>query len=553
MKEWKRIESTQTMGEFVDQTNNNAESGEFLDDVVGKMLYNGVFFNGLETVNKKEIVPLESIDLSDTTTNEVLLDNFKLYFKEGNEVVEMNLRTIDLSNPDYNTNEPLFLYVKKDLSYRVSNYMFGSSDEILLARFVINDNKFVQFYIVAQRAGTNAYNAAEEFYEVDGLSVETPGGLGLSLSEGVIKRSGIDFTDKYSPDIYTFNYNASLEKPIRYVTNENRVSYLDNTSNVIIPNKKLDYNSHSLTNVGADAWTIQRVLFDPYEECLILQYGDTEYATFEAAAAATSYVSYPAPFGKTMYIPLAVLVVKQSATDLSNGDQARIVVRKEIDVDSPINGIEDLVAQAKAENALSQIAEALKEIEALETSLANETSERTSADTNLQSKITSAVNAIDALEDVVESNRQTAAAHAARTDNPHSVTKSQVGLGNVDNTSDANKPLSAAAIAEFAKVVYAVAGKGLSTNDFTKEFMDAVQELIDGGGADNYSKSGHTHDDRYYTETEADGRYVRNNNTGTEYNINTNTFMIDGHRVWVGYSAPSNPTTNDVWIDLNGG
>jgi len=35
-------------------------------------------------------------------------------------------------------------------------------------------------------------------------------------------------------------------------------------------------------------------------------------------------------------------------------------------------------------------------------------------------------------------------AHANRTDNPHSVTKAQVGLGNVDNTSDANKPVSTA-------------------------------------------------------------------------------------------------------------
>lgn len=34
--------------------------------------------------------------------------------------------------------------------------------------------------------------------------------------------------------------------------------------------------------------------------------------------------------------------------------------------------------------------------------------------------------------------------HAARTDNPHSVTKSQVGLSNADNTSDANKPVSTA-------------------------------------------------------------------------------------------------------------
>lgn len=35
-------------------------------------------------------------------------------------------------------------------------------------------------------------------------------------------------------------------------------------------------------------------------------------------------------------------------------------------------------------------------------------------------------------------------AHGNLTNNPHSVTKSQVGLGNVDNTSDANKPVSTA-------------------------------------------------------------------------------------------------------------
>lgn len=34
--------------------------------------------------------------------------------------------------------------------------------------------------------------------------------------------------------------------------------------------------------------------------------------------------------------------------------------------------------------------------------------------------------------------------HKADTGNPHSVTKSQVGLGNVDNTSDTNKPVSTA-------------------------------------------------------------------------------------------------------------
>ena len=32
--------------------------------------------------------------------------------------------------------------------------------------------------------------------------------------------------------------------------------------------------------------------------------------------------------------------------------------------------------------------------------------------------------------------------HANNTDNPHQVTKEQVGLGNVDNTADSEKPVS---------------------------------------------------------------------------------------------------------------
>ena len=40
--------------------------------------------------------------------------------------------------------------------------------------------------------------------------------------------------------------------------------------------------------------------------------------------------------------------------------------------------------------------------------------------------------------------------HASNISNPHAVTKSQVGLGDVDNTSDLNKPLSTAAVDEFA-------------------------------------------------------------------------------------------------------
>lgn len=50
--------------------------------------------------------------------------------------------------------------------------------------------------------------------------------------------------------------------------------------------------------------------------------------------------------------------------------------------------------------------------------------------------------------------QSTANAHIARTDNPHNTTKALVGLGNVDNTSDVNKPVSTAqAAADLASLV----------------------------------------------------------------------------------------------------
>jgi hypothetical protein len=51
--------------------------------------------------------------------------------------------------------------------------------------------------------------------------------------------------------------------------------------------------------------------------------------------------------------------------------------------------------------------------------------------------------------------------------NPHNITKSTVGLSNVDNTSDTNKPVSTLQQAALDKKVDKVTGKQLSTEDYT--------------------------------------------------------------------------------------
>lgn len=59
--------------------------------------------------------------------------------------------------------------------------------------------------------------------------------------------------------------------------------------------------------------------------------------------------------------------------------------------------------------------------------------------------------------------------HTSNTSNPHGVTKAQVGLGNVDNTSDTDKPISTATQTALNNKVDKVSGKGLSTNDYTSD------------------------------------------------------------------------------------
>ena len=82
--------------------------------------------------------------------------------------------------------------------------------------------------------------------------------------------------------------------------------------------------------------------------------------------------------------------------------------------------------------------------------------------------------------------------HIADTNNPHNVTKAQVGLGNVDNTSDLDKPISTAT---------QTALDNKSNVGHTHPISDVVNLQTE---LDNKSNVGHIHDDRYYTESEID-------------------------------------------------
>lgn len=77
--------------------------------------------------------------------------------------------------------------------------------------------------------------------------------------------------------------------------------------------------------------------------------------------------------------------------------------------------------------------------------------------------------------------------HVSNYDNPHQVTKEQIGLGNVNNTSDLEKPLSNAATIELNKKINSGdVIDNLTTNDSTKPLSanqgKVLKDLINGIG-----------------------------------------------------------------------
>lgn len=70
--------------------------------------------------------------------------------------------------------------------------------------------------------------------------------------------------------------------------------------------------------------------------------------------------------------------------------------------------------------------------------------------------------------------------HKDNQNNPHNVTKAQVCLGNVDNTSDIDKPVSTLQQEALDKKVDKVEGKGLSTEDFTTELKNKLDGVENG-------------------------------------------------------------------------
>ncbi len=119
------------------------------------------------------------------------------------------------------------------------------------------------------------------------------------------------------------------------------------------------------------------------------------------------------------------------------------------------------------------------------------------------------------------------------------ISKAMVGLPNVDNTADADKPVSTAQQAALANKVDKVAGKGLSTEDFTS----AEKAKLEGVAAQATKNA-----------TDAQLR-DRSTHTGTQALSTveglTSALAAKQKSIAVGSVAPSTPVQGDEWVDTS--
>ena len=319
------IDVSNTIGDWVDAFNNNALASTDHTWYLGEMLYNGVLYTGRETIGGEPAVPFVNLSIASSPISELVLDNFYVYFRNINKIELIDHAVVDLSN--YNTGHPMFFYLKSDLGFRVSQEFNQAADEVMLFRFIINNGIFSQCYLTAQRFGSNVYDSAKEFYTVQGcqpLPVGSSYPTSIKLDNGTIKRSGIEINNHQIPDIHDVVDN-DVPFNLRYIETDNTVDYTKQVTYNVDPNYYLIYTTGNKQPVPAGKFTAQRILYDVYENCLIMQYGDSVYDSMELALSSIDNVSYPFPYNELMYIPLGIMFIKQGANDLSDPAQCILV------------------------------------------------------------------------------------------------------------------------------------------------------------------------------------------------------------------------------------
>ena len=118
---------------------------------------------------------------------------------------------------------------------------------------------------------------------------------------------------------------------------------------------KIPISDGVIKDVPKDKFTIQRILWDIYEDTLIMQYGNKVYDSLEEAIIGSNLLDFPAPFGRTIYIPMSILVIKSGITSISEATDCILIDRRWIYVDKESQDNADYVARSKADKCLMEL------------------------------------------------------------------------------------------------------------------------------------------------------------------------------------------------------
>ena len=445
LNDYGKLLLTNTMSDLVEMFNNNSDAAKMVDALLSYTINTGIFRTGDEKINGNVVRPQTYYNI--TNLSAISIEGFAFYFNSIDKLIVQNL-TLDLSsyNPGTNRAANYLIYLKPDLTFYVSTSLYeGDEDYMLFARAVINNTGGTLtspwFSLVVKNAATGSYNIAGIKYQIlNGLKFSIGTGKNTRLSNGVIKYSGINIGSEIDPDILVVDRDVTETMRIRYVTGANEAVDWYNSSVTDIDASKVTSNraTGGTTNVASGKFSCQKVFYDYKTKIFIIQRGSVIYDTIGDAVTGATNFNYDEPDANGLYIPIAIIAVKSGATDLTSADNCAIMSIAGNDVISSAGVDQD--ARDLADNAYS---------------LAQSAS---TAASTADGKAVTAQNRADAaytLANTANTKATTATSnlstHTGNTNNPHNVTKSQIGLGNVNNTSDANKPISTAQQTEFNK------------------------------------------------------------------------------------------------------
>lgn len=440
LNDWRNIVLTDTMADLVQEFNKNSDNGLLLDRIMNFVVNTGVFRTGDEKVNTTQIGPHVNVTIPSVNLNSIMFSGFKFYFGSVHKIFDSAV-TVDLSN--YNDGMTHLLYLKcevtVDETHNITQYRLvpvimdekyeGEQDLLILARFVITQSA-VQFYVITKNAGTNPFDSFGAKYKVlTGLQPVASGDLELSITDGIIKYSGININNTRETDILVEELDG-MTMPIKYIETDNTVDWTTSSESDVITDKVLNYNTGVLSTVPANKFSCQKVYYDYCSRTFIIQYGQIVYDTFNEALAGASNFNYAEPDMENLYIPVAVMIIKSGDTDLSTSSDFKVLDITDASSLSSATAV-DPVAQQLANTALSTAQNAQSDATQAISDAADAQEDATQAlsdSADAQSSADDANSKIDA--------------HLLDTNNPHNLTKSSIGLGSVDNTADLNKPLS---------------------------------------------------------------------------------------------------------------